>query len=93
MWNDEDDFLDDMNSIDPVDSERLKSIWESELEKSMRFAYSMIEEMGIKRWTESIPISKERKITILNNMLDWHVNREEYEKCSIIKKGLDEISS
>lgn len=93
MWNDEEDFLDDMNSIDPVEESRLKAVWESELEKSMRFAYSMIEEMGVTRWADSIPITKERKLVILNNMLDWHVNREEYEKCTIIKQGIDGLTA
>jgi|NOAtaT_7_FD_contig_31_3959064_length_833_multi_6_in_0_out_0_2 hypothetical protein len=96
MWNDdenEDDFFNDMNSVDPVDSAMLREIWEAELEKSMRFAFSMIEEMGVDRWATSIPFNKERKLRILDNMLDWHVQREEYEKCSILKKGIDKLQS
>ena len=93
MFDNEDDFFNEMNSIDPVDEAKLKEMWESELETSMRFAYSMIEEMGVDRWMSSIPFAKERKLTILNNMLDWHVNREEYEKCVIIKNGIDTINN
>jgi hypothetical protein len=92
MWNDEDDFLKG-DFDDPVDKAKLEAVWESELEKSMRFAYSMIEEMGIERWSTSIPFNAERKLRILDNMLDWHVKREEYEKCTVLKKGIDTIKS
>lgn len=93
MYNDEDDFLGEMNEQDPVDKIRLEQIWQQELEKSMRFAYDMIVEMGVERWSESIPIAKNRKVVILENMLKWHEEREEYEKCSVLKKGLDVVIS
>jgi len=93
MFNDEDDFLNEMNEQDPIDQIRLEEQFQEELVKSMRFAYSMIEEMGVERWMKSIPIAKNRKVTILTNMLKWHEEREEFEKCVVLKKGLDHVKS
>ena len=93
MFDNEDDFLNEMNEQDPIDKIRLEEQFQEELVKSMRFAYSMIEEMGVERWMRSIPIAKDRKVTILSNMLKWHEEQEEFEKCVILKKGLDTVKA
>ena len=93
MFDNEDDFLNEMNETDPISQIQLDAIWQEEIGKSMRFAFSMIEEMGIERWMTSLPQEKERQITILSNMLQWHEEREEYEKCVILKKGLDTVKN
>jgi hypothetical protein len=93
MFDDEDDFLNEMNEQDPIDKIRLEEIWQEEIIKSMNFAYGMIEEMGIETWMTSLPIERDRKITILSNMLQWHEDQEEFEKCAILKKGLDTIKN
>jgi hypothetical protein len=93
MFDNEDDFLNEMNETDPINQIQLDAIWQEEIGKSMRFAFSMIEEMGIERWMTSLPQEKERQITILSNMLQWHEEREEYEKCVILKNGLDIVKA
>ena len=93
MFDNEDDFLNEMNEQDPIDKIRLEEIWQEELIKSMRFAYDMIEEMGIETWMTSLPIERDRQITILSNMLQWHEDREEFEKCVVLKKGLDTVKA
>jgi len=61
---------------------------ELELEFSMRKAYSVIEEMGWSDWNRRVHMPTERKRTIVQNMLKWHEEREEYERCSFIQEGL-----
>lgn len=64
---------------------------ERELEESMRFAYGVISGMGIERWIAEMEFSREKMRTILQNMIKWHADpvREEYERCSLLKRGLD----
>lgn len=93
MFNDEDDFLNEMNEMDPVDKILLDEQIEEEITRSMQFAFSMIEDLGIEIWLNHIDIAKDRKITILSNMLKWHELREEFEKCVILKIGLDMIKN
>jgi hypothetical protein len=70
------------------DEEEWKKIQELELEFSMRKAFSMIEEMGWTNWIRQVSMETARKRTIVENMLKWHVEREEYERCSFIQEGL-----
>jgi hypothetical protein len=70
------------------DEAEWKKIQELELEFSMRRAYSMIEEMGWTNWIERVNMEEERKRTIVQNMLKWHLEREEYERCSFLQEGL-----
>ena len=93
MFENEDDFLNEMNEQDPIDQIKLEQQFQEELVKSMRFAFNMIEEMGIETWMKTLPMAKDRKITILSNMLRWHEEQEEFEKCVILKKGLDTAKS
>jgi hypothetical protein len=93
MFDNEDDFLNEMNEQDPIDQIKLEEQFQEELVKSMRFAFSMIEEMGIETWMKSLPMAKDRQITILSNMLQWHEDQEEFEKCIILKKGLDTVKA
>jgi hypothetical protein len=91
MFNNEDDFLNDMNDPDPIDEIRIRELWEKSIETSMNFAYSAIEEMGMDTWLNTVPMNSERKLRILTNMLDWHEKREEFEKCAIIIKGVNKL--
>jgi hypothetical protein len=93
MYNDQDDFLNDMNESDPLDEIRLREIWEESMRSSMNFAYSTIEELGMETWLSTVPMNSERKLRILRNMLDWHEKREEFEKCSVIVSGIRTLES
>jgi hypothetical protein len=93
MFNDEDDFLNQMNESDPMDELRIKEQWELSIEESMKYAYSAIEEMGMEVWLKTVPMNEERKLKILTNMLDWHEKREEFEKCALIVKGVNSLKA
>jgi protein-arginine kinase activator protein McsA len=93
MFNDEDDFLNQMNESDPMDELRIKELWEKSIEESMKYAYSAIEEMGMEVWLKTVPMNEERKLRILTNMLDWHEKREEFEKCALIVKGVNSLKT
>lgn len=84
MFNEENEFEYEENQMDEI---RLQELYEKSLENSMRLAYSTIEDLGMEDWLQSIPMSKERKIKILSNMIHWYEIREEYEKCAILLEG------
>ena len=74
--------------MDPDMSDPLKPLnTQDEMDLSMQFAYSMIEEVGIENWVNILPIESRRKLTILNNMIRWYQEREEYERCAYLLKG------
>jgi hypothetical protein len=94
MFNDNDNFDEfESNELDPVDKAKLQAQFEEEIENSMRFAYEQIEQMGITDWARLVNFSHEKKIRILENMIEWHASpdREEYEKAAVLKRGLDTI--
>lgn len=90
MFNEEEDEFNLDN--DPMDEFNLKSLYDESLKRSMEFAYSTIEEMGMELWLKSIPMNQERKLKILTNMIDWYEKREEYEKCSVLLKGKQSLN-
>ena len=92
MFNNEDDFLNEMNDADPMSEIRSRELWEKSIETSMNYAYSAIEEMGMDAWLSVVPMNSERKLRILRNMLDWHEKREEFEKCAVIVKGVNKLT-
>jgi hypothetical protein len=82
-------FDDEIQKI--YDEAELREIMELELEFSMRTAYEKIYNMGWETWIEKVPFSFDRKKVIMRNMLKWHEEREEFEKCSFIQEGLKTI--
>lgn len=86
MFNDdEEDENDFLGSF--FNKEEIQAIIEREREKSMNFAIDMLQELGIKRWYKSIPFI-EKAPAILNNMLNYFLDLEEYEKCAIIRDAI-----
>jgi hypothetical protein len=88
--------FDELFEQDPIDEIRLQDLYQEQVRISMEYAWSTIESTSIDVWVRSLPISSDRKQTILQNMMDWFEEREEYEKCIILKRGfrfIDEISS
>lgn len=88
----EDELFDD--EIARIQSEAdMESERQLEIEWSMRQAYSTIEKMNWFNWNELVDISPERKLLILTNMLKWHEEREEFERCAFIYEGLRLLTS
>jgi len=90
-----DNFEDFNNDLDPVEKAKLQEIYEAEIENAMREAFQFIEEMGEDNWIKSnkVPITTSRKLTIVENMINWFADpiREEYEKAAKMKRILDKI--
>jgi hypothetical protein len=92
-----DEFENFNEEIDPVQKAELESLYQAEIEKSMREAYDFIEnKMGWDNWISdrNRSVSKDRRVRILTNMMNWFAgpNIEEYEKAAKIKRTLDKIS-
>lgn len=85
--NEDNEEFEDMSN-DPLYRAEMEEIYQEELEHSMRFAYDMIEEVGIERWCWNVPYGKDRKVTLLTNMVKWYEEREEYEVCAVLVKGI-----
>ena len=84
--------------IDPEDmpedlKSKLDALWKAELESSMQEAYTQIETMGVENWVRSFNWADDRKRTVLKNMLEWYEEREEYERCALLHKGLQILTS
>lgn len=93
MFNDQDDFLNEMNESDPMSEIRMRELYDESIEKSMKYAYSAIEELGMERWINTVPMASDRKLRILENMLKWHEEREEFEKCAVLVKGVKALKA
>jgi hypothetical protein len=84
------DFPDE---LDPVDKARLQEQYEAEIEQSMRYAYGQIHDMGIENWIRLVNFDPNKKMRILENMINWHARPdiEEYEKAAELLKGLNKL--
>lgn len=61
------------------------------LEQSMVNAMETIEELGIDMWlSDEVPMSIERKCSIMEKMMDWFEEREQYERCALLRDALKE---
>ena len=87
-----DDFM-QSDPNDPLYKAQLEEIMEEGLNMSMNYAWETIEQISIDRWCKTIPFAPERKIKILNNMITWFSDREEYEKCAVLAKGVNILQS
>lgn len=81
-------FEEDLN--DPLLQAELQEIYEEEMSRSMEWAYQAIHEMSFDRWTSVVPLERERKRRIIENMIHWFEEREEYERCAFLHRGLRE---
>ena len=89
-----DDFLFGKND---EDSENLRNKITEFQEKikndAMREAYRFIEEVGILFWIrKDMYVKNERKSRILNKMIEYFIQSEEYEKCAYLQKGITILS-
>ena len=61
------------------------------LEQSMVNAIEIIEEIGIEMWlSDEVPMSIERKCAIMEKMMTWFEEREQYDRCALLRDALKE---
>ena len=89
--------MEDFNQdeLDPVQKAEMEALYNEEIERAMRSAYSFIEEdMGWEAWIANKTVGDTaRKRKILTNMMNWFASPEveEYEKSAKIKKAIDSL--
>jgi Zn/Cd-binding protein ZinT len=81
-----DDFLgEDMDGLE----EKMKAFQDKMRAESMREAYRFIDEVGILFWIrKDMYVKNSRKINILEKMVEYFQELEEYEKCAYLMKGV-----
>ena len=68
--------------------ERIESFQANMQRETIEEAYRFIEEVGILFWIrQDMYIKNTRKLKILDNMIDFFTEKEEYEKCAYLHKG------
>ena len=70
-------------------SEKIAAFQEKLRDNAMREAYAFIEEVGILFWVRrDMYLKHDSKKSILNSMILYFQELEEYEKCAYLVKGL-----
>ena len=89
MFDDEDD--DEENEETFLSSffneDEIRVIIEREREKSMNFTFDVLEDLGIENWYKTVPFGV-ALLKILNNMLNYFLELEEFEKCALIRDAI-----
>lgn len=87
----DDDF--DFDPSDPLEDLQLEKLRQLELEETMRWSWLSIESAGIVGWLGGMKHVSPVKLTeILTEMLRYWESVEEYEKCAVLKRGINLIS-
>ena len=88
-----DDFLGDDFEEDGF-QERMKDFHDKMRAESMAEAYRFINEVGILFWIrKDMYVKNSRKLNILNKMVIYFQELEEYEKCAYLMKGIRTLDS
>jgi hypothetical protein len=90
----EDEF-DLPEELDPVEKAKLQEQYETEIAASMTAALDMIHDMGgLDTWIRTVNFSKEKKVKILTNMMNWFAapEREMYEEAAEMRDGLQKLN-
>jgi len=75
-------------------SKRIEDFQAKLRDNAMREAYDFIEEVGILFWVRrDMYLKHNRKKNILNSMILYFQELEEYEKCAYLVKGLKALES
>jgi hypothetical protein len=79
--------------LDPVEKAELDRIYQEEVAAAMEGVWSTIQKISMEEWIRSTAMSPDRKRLIMQRMIDWfaHPDREEYERCAELQKGLKRI--
>ncbi len=97
MFNNEDfendEFMEEHDELDQImKSNEVKGVYYDVVDQLVRANFKNIEVNGIDiDRMKLINLNTEQLIGTLKFMLDWFVESEEYEKCSVLQKYLDEL--
>lgn len=87
-----DDFSEDDESDDL--SKKMQIFHDKMRAKSMMEAYRFINDVGILFWVRNdMYVKKSRKLNILDKMVKYYEDIEEFEKCAYLMKGIDKLRS
>jgi len=92
-----DDFLNNFSDSDDSDDDSIRDkvleFQDKIKDEAMREAYRFIEEVGILFWIrQDMYVKNERKSRILNKMIEFFIESEEYEKCAYLTKGIQALA-
>jgi len=81
-----DDFLGE--NLDGF-SEKMQAFQDKMRAESMKEAYRFIEDVGILFWIrKDMYVKNSRKLNILEKMVEYFCELEEFEKCAYLMKGI-----
>ena len=88
-----DDFnIDDFLNLEDDDGlrQQMQSFQDKMKSEAMNEAYRFICEVGILFWIrKDMYVKNSRKLRILNNMITYFIDIEEYENCAYLQKGVE----
>jgi len=88
-----DEFGDEFNELDPEFNDNMQEFHKKMHNESMYEAYRFIKDVGILFWVRNdMYVKKSRKLKILNNMVSYFQELEEYEKCAYLMKGVTKLN-
>ena len=92
--NDEDDFLNEGDFENHSEfSNKLDEFHNKMRSESMTEAYRFISDVGILFWIrKDMYVKNSRKLNILNKMVSYFQELEEYEKCAYLMKGVNSLN-
>ena len=92
--NNDDDFLNEDDFENPsAFSDKLEAFHNKMRSESMTEAYRFISDVGILFWIrKDMYVKKSRKVNILNKMVSYFQELEEYEKCAYLMKGVNSLN-
>ena len=90
----EDDFLNDDEFVNPEGfADKMQAFHDKMQNESMIEAYRFISDVGILFWVrKDMYVKKSRKLNILNKMVSYFQELEEYEKCAYLMKGVNTLN-
>ena len=91
----EDDFLNDDEFVNPEGfSDKMQAFHDKMRNESMVEAYRFISDVGILFWVRNdMYVKKSRKLNILNKMVSYFENLQEFEKCAYLMKGVNKLNT
>jgi hypothetical protein len=95
--NDDDEFGEEFgeefNELNPEFNDNMQEFHDKMRNESMSEAYRFISDVGILFWVRNdMYVKKSRKLKILNNMVSYFQELEEYEKCAYLMKGVTKLN-
>lgn len=96
MFNNEDfenEFMEEHDELEQImKSNEIKGVYYEVVDQLVRANFKNIEVNGIDvERMKLINLNSKQLIDTLEFMLNWFIEAEEYEKCSVLQKYLDEL--